>query len=321
MELTLSALLHMLLFPGGVFALGAGLLLKGVDRRVQARLQRRVGPPLLQPFLDLAKLAAKETLVPETANRTAFLAAPLIGLTGMAVAAALIPVPGAYSGMPEMGDMLVLFYLLPLPAIALMVGGSASSSPFGALGFSREMGLMLAYEIPLLAVLLAVAMKAGAAVGAGPALSLTVVVGHQMAAGQFGFSPAMLPALAAYLLFLPGTLGVPPFDVPEAESEIVEGPLLEYSGPALGFFHLASALKTMVVLGLGVDMFFPTPLPGGALVNVCWFLAKCLALMLVSLTVARAATGRFRPDQAFTFFLKYPAPLALASLALAWMGF
>ena len=320
MKDTLVALLHMLLFPGGLFALAAGLFFKGLDRRVEARLQRRVGPPLLQPFLDLIKLATKETTIPATANRSAFLAAPLIGLTGMAVCAAFIPVPGVYDGMPGMGDMLVLFYLLPLPAIALMVGGSASSSPFGALGFSREMCLMLAYEIPLLAVLLAVAMKVGAATGAGAELSLAAVVRYQTESGQLGLSLSMLPALAAYLLFLPGTMGVPPFDVPEAETEIVEGPLLEYSGPVLGFFHLTSALKTMVVLGLGVAMFFPAPVPGGVLVNVVWFLAKCLVLMLVSLTVVKAATGRFRVDQAFTFYLKYPTPLALASLALAWMG-
>lgn len=317
---TLFALAHMLVFPGGVFALAAGLLFKGLDRKVEARLQRRVGPPIMQPFIDLAKLATKETIIPATANRAAFFGAPLIGLTGMAVCAAFIPVPGAYNGMPGMGDMLVLFYLLPLPAIALMVGGSASSSPFGALGFSREMCLMLSYEIPLLAVLLAVAMKVGAATGVGAQLSLAAVVGYQAQVGQLGFSLSMLPALIAYLLFLPGTMGVPPFDVPEAETEIVEGPLLEYSGPVLGFFHLASAMKTMVVLGLGVAMFFPAPIPGGALLNVFWFLAKCLALMFVSLTVVKAATGRFRVDQAFTFYLKYPTPLALASLALAWMG-
>lgn len=317
---TLIALAHMLIFPGGLFALAAGLLFKGLDRKIEARLQRRVGPPVIQPFLDLIKLGTKETIVPATANPTAFLTAPLIGLTGMAVCAAFIPVPGVYAGMSGMGDMLVLFYLLPLPAIALMVGGSASSSPFGALGFSREMCMMLAYEVPLLAVLLAVAMKVGAATGVGAEFSLGAVVAHQLEAGQLGLSMSMLPALLAYLLFLPGTMGVPPFDVPEAETEIAEGPLLEYSGPALGFFHLASALKTMVVLGLGVTMFFPAPVPGGILANIAWFLFKCLLLMLLSLTLVKAATGRFRVDQAFVFYLKYPLPLSLISLALVWMG-
>ncbi|MGE4551832.1 MAG: respiratory chain complex I subunit 1 family protein [Desulfovibrionaceae bacterium] len=321
MKETLLPLLHLLLFPGGAFALAAGLLLKGVDRRVEARLQRRVGPPILQPFLDIIKLAHKETIIPATGNRAAFLAAPLIGLTGMAVCAAFIPVPGAYAGMDNMGDMLVIFYLLPLPAIALMVGGSASSSPFGAFGFSREMCMMLAYELPLLGVLLAVAMKVGATMpGGGAEFSLAEVVRWQAANGQLGLHWSMLPALAAYLFFLPGTMGVAPFDTPEAESEVVEGPLLEYSGPALGFFYLGAALKAVVVLGLGVVMFFPGTLPGGVLVNVAWFLAKCLLLMLVSLTVVKAATGRFRPEQAFVFYMKYPLPLALAGLGLVWAG-
>ena len=136
---TLLALLHMIIFPGGIFALAIGFFFKGLDRRVEARLQRRVGPPLKQPLLDIAKLLTKETLIPNTANRTAFLMAPVLGFTGMAVCAAFIPIPGVYQGLTNMGDLLVIFYLLPVPAIALMLAGSSSSSPFGAVGFSGEM--------------------------------------------------------------------------------------------------------------------------------------------------------------------------------------
>ena len=157
MSETLYAILHMTLFPGGLFALTLGLFYKALDRRVEARLQRRVGPPLIQPWLDIAKLCTKETLIPRTACKSVFLAAPVVGFAGMAVCAAFIPVPGVFGGLYNMGDLLVLFYLLPIPAIAMMLGGSASSSPFGAVGFSREMLLMLAYEMPLLMILLAVA--------------------------------------------------------------------------------------------------------------------------------------------------------------------
>lgn len=75
--------LHMCIFPGGLFALAVGLLFKGLDRRVEARLQRRVGPPLIQPLLDIAKLLTKETLIPKTAVRSVFLAAPVVGFAGM----------------------------------------------------------------------------------------------------------------------------------------------------------------------------------------------------------------------------------------------
>jgi NADH-quinone oxidoreductase subunit H len=315
---SLSALLHMLVFPGGVFALGVGLFFKGLDRRMEARLQRRVGPPLYQPWLDLAKLLTKETLIPDTANKTAFLMAPVIGFTGMAVCAAFIPIPGVYQGLVNTGDLLVIFYLLPIPAIALMLGGSASSSPFGAVGFSREMVMMLAYEVPLLCVLLTVAMLVGKGLGGGVEFSLAEVVRYQADRGQLGFNPVMIPALCAYLMFLPGTMGVAPFDIPEAETEIIEGPLLEYGGPPLALFLLGSALKTFVVLGLGVAIFFPGTIGDNALVNLVWFVLKCFGLMVASLTVVKAATGRFRVDQAFWFYVKYPTALSLLSLGLVW---
>lgn len=113
---------------------------------------------------------------------------------------------------------------------------------------------------------------------------------------------------------------MPPFDIPEAETEIIEGPLLEYSGAALACFNLTSALKAIVVLGFGVVMFFPGTVPGGMIANVGWFLLKCLALMFVSITLVKSATGRFRVDQAFSFYLKVPTLLAAISLILVWAG-
>lgn len=319
---TLLGILHMCIFPGGIFALIIGFFFKGLDRRVEARLQRRVGPPLIQPWLDTAKLLTKETLIPKTACKEAFLLAPVVGFAGMAVCAAFIPVPGVFDGLYNMGDLLVLFYLLPIPAIALMMGGSASSSPFGAVGFSREMIIMLAYETPLLMILLATAMLVGKSVNGGDwgaEFSLLKIVEWQQVNGSLGFNPVMIPAFLAYLIFLPGTMGVPPFDIPEAETEVVEGPLLEYGGPLLALYHIGSALKTFVVLGLGVAMFFPGTISDFWLVNLLWFILKCLVLMLVSLTLVKSATGRYRIDQAFRFFIMVPTMLALCSLLLVWL--
>lgn len=314
----LLAVVHMCIFPGGVFALAVGMLFKGIDRRVEARLQRRVGPPLMQPWLDVAKLLTKETLIPRTACKSAFLLAPVVGFTGMAVCAAFIPVPGVFQGLFNMGDLLVLFYLLPIPAIAMMLGGSASSSPFGAVGFSREMLMMLAYETPLLMVLLAVAMLVGKCAGTGAEFSLLNVVGWQLENGSIGFNPIMIPAFVAYLMFLPGTLGVAPFDIPEAETEIIEGPLLEYGGPLLALFQIGTALKSFVVLGLGVALFFPGTVGDFWLFNLLWFCLKCLLLMLLAVTLVKSATARFRIEQAFRFYVTVPTVLALISLVLVW---
>ena len=107
----LVGILHLVVFPGGLFALALGLFLKGCDRRVEARLQRRVGPPLIQPFLDLVKLSTKEVIIPTSAVRGAFLAAPVVALGGIAMCAALLPVPGVTDGLPKMGDLLVIFYI------------------------------------------------------------------------------------------------------------------------------------------------------------------------------------------------------------------
>jgi NADH-quinone oxidoreductase subunit H len=317
----LEAAFAILIFPGGLFALALGLLLKGTDRKVIARLQRRVGPPLYQPALDLIKLAQKETLIPTTANELAFRLAPVLGLTGVLVTAAVMPIGGVWSGVSGLGDLLILLYLLPIPAMALMLAGGASSSPYGALGFSREMCVMFAYEMPLIAAFLAVAVRVGGT--AGRLFSLDAIMAYQQAHGPFLLDPVMLPAALALLVFIPGTMGSGLFDIPEAEPEVIEGPLLEYSGPLLAVFHLMSAVKLVVVLELAVALMWPNALPVGGgigvMVNLAWHVVKCLALLMVSVTCFRAATGRLRLDQGFSFFLKYVSPLALLSLGLAFM--
>jgi formate hydrogenlyase subunit 4 len=304
--------LAVLLFPGGLFALVLGLALKGVDRRLAARLQRRVGPPLAQPLYDLIKLAYKRTMVPDIASEPVFLGAPLVGAASMMLAAAMIPIAGVYSPDPALGNLLVLLYLLTVPAVVLMIAGSASGSPFGAIGFSREMALMLAYEGPLVLVIVAVALRVGMAQGHIISFSLTEIVNYQQAHGALLFDPVMWPALLAFLAFYPANLGIIPFDIPEAETEVLEGPLLEYSGPALGLFKVMSALKAVVVLGLGIALFYPVAPAGlpGLLVQM----AKLLVLMLVGVTFVRVASGRMRIDQAFRFFLKWPLVLSLLSL-------
>jgi formate hydrogenlyase subunit 4 len=303
-----------LLFPGGLFALALGLALKGLDRRLAARLQARVGPPLAQPLYDLIKLARKRTMLPDIANETLFLGAPLVGAVSMALAAALVPIAGFYTPNPVLGDLLVLLYLLTVPAVVLMIAGSASGSPFGAIGFSREMAMMLAYEGPLVLVVAAVAMRTGMGMGGVISFSLTDIIAYQQSHGAFLFDPVMWPALLAFLAFYPANLGIIPFDIPEAETEVLEGPLLEYSGPALGLFKIMSALKSVVVLGLGVALFFPLAPTGvtGLLVQV----VKLVILMLIGVTVVRVSCGRMRIDQAFRFFLKWPLALSVLSVAI-----
>ncbi|MDC7785212.1 NADH-quinone oxidoreductase subunit H [Rhodoplanes sp. TEM] len=314
MPTELVVLVSVLVFPGGLFAFALGLALKGVDRRVAARLQGRVGPPLLQPAFDLVKLGFKRTMVPDTAVPGVFLAAPLIGVVAMALAVALVPIAGVYMPDPRLGNLLVLLYLLSVPGIALMIAGSASGSPFGAVGFSREMALMLAYEATIVLVVAAVGLRTGHAEGQVVTFSLAEIVRHQQEHGAYLLDPVMWPAVAAFLFFYPANLGIVPFDIPEAETEILEGPLLEYSGPALALFKVMSALKTVVVLSLGIALFCPVA-PDGIAGFAVW-LAMMLGLLVVGISAVRVSIGRMRIDQAFSFFLKWPLLLAAASLTV-----
>ncbi len=300
---TLLAILNMCIFPGGAFALLIGFFYKGLDRRVEARLQRRVGPPLIrygQQIEDNQQIAHIIQALENAGD----------GNEGRAHGHACkaeyrSQQKGRFAG--RIGDKRFL--------------GSASSSPFGAMGFSREMSMMMAYETPLLLVLLSVAMLVGKSMAGGEwgaEFSLLKIVAWQQQNGSLGLNPVMIPAMIAYLIFLPGTMGVAPFDIPEAETEILEGPLLEYGGPLLALFQVASSLKTFVVLGLGVAMFFPGTICDWWWVNLLWFLFKCVVLMLLSLTLVKAATGRYRIGQAFRFYVTVPTALALCSLVLIW---
>lgn len=314
MSSQLALIAAVLVFPGGLFALILGLALKGADRRVAARLQGRVGPPLAQPFFDLVKLGFKRTMVPTTANETVFLYAPLVGVISMLIAVVLVPIAGVYTPDPSLGNLLVLLYLLMVPGVVLMIAGSSSGSQYGAIGFSREMALMLAYEGPLVLVVAAVAMRVGEAQGVMATFSLTEIVRYQQEHGALIFDPVMWPAVAAFCLFFPANLGIVPFDIPEAETEVLEGPLLEYSGPALALFKVMSALKAVVVLGLGIALF--APLAPDNLFGLVTWLVEMVVLALLGVTVVRMSLGRMRIDQAFTFFLKWPLLAAVASLAV-----
>lgn len=313
---TIKLIANIILFPGGIFAILFSLFMTGLDRKIYARLQRRVGPPLHQPMIDIIKLSQKEILIPRTANQTAFRLAPLIGFAGMIAAIATIPIAGVYSGLYQSMDLIVLLYLLTTPALAIMIGASASGSPYSSVGLSREMTMILAYEIPLLLVILTVGMRVGMAGGGSADFSLTNIVDYQITNGPLLFDLPMLPAFLAFLICIPGTMGVVPFDIPEAETEIAEGTLLEYSGSGLAMFKLVGGLKLIVVSAMAVALFFPNTLGSFWLVNLLWFILKCIVVTLVTITFVRATRSRMRLDQAFRFYLTIPAGLALISLIL-----
>ena len=308
----LFAVLRILFFPGLLFVAVGGLLLSGIDRKVLSRMQRRVGPPIVQPFYDFFKLMGKETIIPHHANRTVYLWAPVVGMVSLAVTMLFIPICG-FSAFSGTADLLVVLYLLTIPAACLIVGGSASGSPFAGVGISREMVAMMSYELPLVLVLLSVARQVGS-------LSLQDIAAYQAANGCLLFHWSMIPAALAMLLVIPAEAGCHPFDVAEAETEICEGPLAEYSGAPLGVFKLNHAMKLFVLTALFCALFLGGITSGIAPVDVLIVFALCAVVMIVCVTLLHGICARLRVEQVFKFYWTVVTGLALVSLILAWFG-
>ena len=308
----LYAILRILFFPGLLFVAVGGLLLSGIDRKVLSRMQRRVGPPIVQPFYDFFKLMGKETIIPHHANRTVYLWAPIVGMVSLAVTMLFIPICG-FSAFSGTADLLVVLYLLTIPAVCLIVGGSASGSPFAGVGISREMVAMMSYELPLVLVLLSVAKQVGS-------LSLQDIAAYQAANGCILFHWSMIPAALAMLLVIPAEAGCHPFDVAEAETEICEGPLVEYSGAPLGVFKLNHAMKLFVLTALFCALFLGGITSGIAPVDVLIVFALCAVVMIVCVTLLHGICARLRVEQVFKFYWTVVTGLALVSLILVWFG-
>lgn len=300
--------LEFLLFPGLLFTAVAGLLTSWVDRKVTAMVQMRVGPPLLQPFYDLRKFFIKETCAPEGGAVGLFLLAPLIGFAGVVLASMILWRTLLYPQASFVGDLVVLIYLLMMPALGVVLGAFASRNPLASLGGSREVKLMMAYELPLVLALLVPVIQAGSmrlgdlATGPAPAGSLSGVL-------------ALLVAIAC----MQAKLTLVPFDMPEAETELSGGVLIEYSGPPLGIFKLTRAMMLFTMPVLLTVLFF-----GGWVTAPGWMpkvLGLLLWFLLVALTVViRNTTPRVRVDQAVKFFWGPVSLLGLLAIVLAWMG-
>ena len=311
----LKYLAYILIFPGFLFCFLSGLLLCGIDRKLVARMQKRVGPPILQPFYDFFKLLGKETIVPVTANRTVFLLAPLVGLAAQVVLQLFIPV-FSFNAFHGVADVIVILYLLLIPALSVILGAASSGSPYSGVGLSREMVTILAVELPLVLVLLSVAK----------------VVGNAMGTGLCFLS--MIPAAAAMLLIIPGETGSHPFDAAEAETEICEGMLAEYSGKPLAVYKLSHAVKLLTMttlfvalflggIGGGIERAMMTSAIGGAfcfLIEIIILFLLCTVLVAVCISLIHAVTARLRIEQLFKYYWTVVTGLALISLVMAWYG-
>ena len=329
---------YILIFPGFLFCFLVGLFLAGVDRKIVAKMQKRVGPPVLQPFYDFFKLCGKETIVPAAANKGMFLAAPLVGLASLIVLQMFIPV-FSFSAFSTMADVIVILYLLLIPALSMILGGAASGSPYAGVGLSREMVTVIACELPLVLVLLAIAKAVGNATGSGLVFSMSEIIRYQLASGSLIGKVSMIPAAIAFLLIIPGETGSHPFDTAEAETEICEGLLVEYSGAPLAVYKLSHSIKVLTLESLFVALFLGG-IGGGirtlvgsfglsaavtgmisGLLGAIVLVLICIVITILFISLVHAITARLKIEQVFKYYWTVVTGLALLSLVLAWYGF
>jgi len=288
-----------------------GLLASWIDRKVTARVQYRVGPPLLQPVIDIVKLLGKETLIPKGASKTTFLMAPVLGLSSVVVVSTVLWLNNLNTNSTFLGDLIVVIYLLTIPSISIIIGGFASRNPYASLGASREMKLILGYELPFLLCILVPVIKSGFSIRLGEILS------YQAQNGAVSGSLSGTLALIVAIMCMQAKLALVPFDMPEAETEIVSGPLVEYSGAPLAVYKL---MKNMLLFVL--PFFLMILFLGGLRLDGIHLLNGILKYVgLVALiTVIRNTNPRVRIDQAVRFFWGPMTVITMAAVTLALLG-
>ena len=282
------------------------LLYRGVDRKLVAHMQGRVGPPVIQPFRDVRKLLMKENIIPDGAISWLFTAAPFVCLITSALLLLYIPLFGQEALLGGFGDAILVIYLLILPPLAFVLGGFASSSPYATVGAQREMVIMMSYELPLAVTIVSLAWRIGRAAD-NPFMFSTIAESPIWSlVGPLGVIGSLI-LLFALLVVTIGEAGKVPFDIAEAETEIAGGLLVEYSGRNLCLFYLADIIKTFALASLVVALFIPynlSPLVGigapvlAGIVDGLFFLVKVFAVMFTSISVIRTAMARFKISQA-----------------------
>jgi NADH-quinone oxidoreductase subunit H len=299
------------LFYGFFLTAIIGLLASWIDRKVTARIQYRVGPPLLQPLIDIVKLLGKETLIPAGSSKITFLMAPVIGFASVILVSTLLWINNINPVKSFLGDLIVVLYLLVIPSVSIIVGGFASRNPLASLGASREMKLVLSYELPFILAMLVAVIKSEFT------FKLGEILAFQAQDGALVRSWSGVLALIVAIICMQAKLALVPFDIPEAETEISGGVLIEYSGSGLAIYKL---MKNMLLFTL--PFFLIIVFMGGLRfdgIHLLYGVLKYIGLVAL-MTVIRNTNPRVRIDQAVKFFWGPMTIIAIIAVVLALLG-
>jgi len=310
------SLIRILVFPGVIFLFVLAFFYEWVDRKFFARLQNRYGPlhtgphGILQPVADFLKLLSKEDLTPHASDKLMFVLTPVFYFALPLTSLFIVPILSQTSLVAFEGDLIFVIFTFTLIIISVFLAGWSSMNRFSTIGSVRALLQMLGYEIPMGLVIIGPAIAAGS-------LSISTIVEWQ----SLHFWLILLQPLgfAVFTICLLAELQFVPFDIPEAETEIVAGWRTEFSGRKLALLRLgknlelvlASALITSLYLG-GSQQFWLIP-------PIVIFLVKTtFAVMLLSFL--RAVFARLRIDQMLSGMWKYLLPLATLQVILIQFG-
>jgi formate hydrogenlyase subunit 4 len=281
-------------------------LLLGITKRVKARIEYRHGPPILQPYLDLAKWWRKESVESDAASPLTA-AAPALVFAAVFVATLLVPIVGQRPPLEGWGDLLVVVGLMALGRFVLALTALDAGSAFGGMGSSREVAIATFVEPALLLALVGAALAAGST-------DLGAIAALGVASGISWYTPALLLAAGAFAIVAVAETGHEPVDNPDTHLELTmihEGMLLEASGPRLAILTYAAELKLVLVAGLFAAVFLPVgTAPDLAPLSVVVALGAALAKLVgaaVVLGVLDACLAKLR-------ILALPGLLATASI-------
>lgn len=300
----ISALFSILIFPGFLFLFILGLAAEYVDRKLYARMQTRIGPPWYQPFADFVKLLGKELIVPEHADRLIFKTLPLIACAAVTTAFLYMPIWKPESIFVFRGDIVAVIYIMTIPTLTYFLGGWYSRSLYSLIGSMRVLTQLFSYEVPLLMAVLAPGILASS-------WTFSTVINFYSANGLLFL--VNIIGFGVALVAVQGKLEKVPFDIPEAETEIVAGTFTEYTGPLYAYFKQAMNMQTIAAATLLSAVFMPFGYNSGFIIGMIFFFVKVLFIISL-LAVARTIFARIRMDQMVRFCWKYLTPLALLQI-------
>ena len=299
--LLLKAICHMALL------LIAAPFFEGIIRKITAWIQSRRGPPLWQPYYDLLKLLGKEDM---ESGESPFMQrfAVILSLSGPMVLAAFLPLLGG-SSLAQQSDVILFIYLLVFCGVANLLVGLSAGSTYSLLGTSREMMSAITLE-PLLVVALVIG-----AIHADSLQLAKILSGSVYEVAGIPWSGLVMAAIIGFSF--QAFIGRIPFDIAEAETEIMEGPIIEYSGPKLALLKWSHMAKLVIYASIITCLFLPWGnewmFPLGMLV----FWIKVIAIVL-AVTVIAATHARWRIDQSIRYFMSFWGVAFWALLLAIW---